>query len=58
MFSRSLFTHKANKGEDALLETLTTLTTSSRLFGRRARNEQDDARIAESEEFSKEILTD
>ena len=58
MFSRSLFTHKANKGEDAIMETLTTLTTSSRLFGRRPSSEQDDARIAASEEFSKEILTD
>ena len=58
MFSRSLFTHKANKGEEALMETLTTLTAPSRLFGRRAGNEQEEARIAESEEFSKEILTD
>lgn len=59
LFSRSLFTHKANKGEDALMETLQTLTTPSmRLFGRRPGNEQEDARIAESDEYSKEILTD
>lgn len=58
LFSRSLFTHKANKGEEALMDTLTTLTVPSRLFGRRAGNEQEEARIAESEEFSKEILTD
>ena len=60
LFSRALFTHKANKGEDAImetLETLTTLTTSRSLFGRRAGGE-DEARIAASEEFSKEILTD
>ena len=61
LFSRSLFTHKANKGEDAIMDTLTTLTSSSlssRLFGRRSAGEEEEARIAASEEFSKEVLSD
>jgi hypothetical protein len=57
LFSRSLFIHKANKGEEALMETLQTLRTPSmRLFG--SKNSEQDARLAESDEYSKEILSD
>lgn len=59
LFSRSLFIHKANKGEDALMETLQTLTTPSmRLFGSKTPDIQQEARLAESDEYSKEILSD
>lgn len=59
LFSRSLFIHKANKGEDALMETLQTLTTPSmRLFGSKTSDIQQEARLAESDEYSKEILSD
>ena len=59
LFSRSLFNHKANKGEDALMETLQTLTTPSRrLFGPKRADDQQEARLLESDEYSKEVITD
>lgn len=59
LFSRSLFNHKANKGEDALMETLQTLTTPSRrLFGPKRGDDQQEARLLESDEYSKEVITD
>lgn len=59
LFSRSLFIHKSNKGEDALMETLQTLTTPSmKLFGTKTPDVHQEARLAESDEYSKEILSD
>lgn len=65
LLSRSLFNHKANKGEAALMETLQTLATPGSaggrlglrnlLFGKR---QDEDERLLASDEYANEIITD
>lgn len=64
LLSRSLFNHKANKGEAALMETLQTLATPGNaggriglrnLFGKRP---DEDERLLASDEYASEVITD
>jgi len=67
LMSRSLFNHKANKGEAALMETLQTLTSAGNqgpgargLLGFRvwrAKDDQDE-RLVASDEYASEVITD
>ena len=63
LLSRSLFNHKANRGEAALMETLQTLASGNNqgrsLFGRLFRGKNDeDRRLQESDQYANEIITD
>jgi hypothetical protein len=67
LMSRSLFNHKANKGEAALMETLQTLTSAGNqgpgargLLGFRIwRGKEDqDERLVASDEYASEVITD
>jgi len=68
LMSRSLFNHKANRGEAALMETLQTLTSAGNqgpgggrgLLGFRtwrAKDDQDE-RLVASDEYASEVITD